>query len=48
LHCISEMPGVDHIRSLTVTEIPDRRGDEKTLALVYAGRLDIAVVASDA
>ena len=45
LRRISEIPGVDHVRSLTLTDKLDRDGGAKTWALVYAGGLDIAVAA---
>jgi hypothetical protein len=44
---ISAIPGVDHVRSLTVTETPDRQSTkDTTLSLFYAGALDIAVTAA--
>ena len=49
LRLTSAIPGVDHIRFLTVTEIPDRPGAGITArSLAYAGALDIAVTAADA
>jgi predicted phage baseplate assembly protein len=45
LQRISEIPGVDHVSSLMLTDKLDRDGGAKTWALVYAGSLDIAVAA---
>jgi Baseplate J-like protein len=45
LRSIGEIPGVDHVNSLTLTPKLDRDGGAKTWALVYAGSLDISVMA---
>jgi predicted phage baseplate assembly protein len=45
---ISKIPGIDHVRSLTVTEIPDRKGDKQVLSLVYAGNFEIDMAAGNA
>jgi hypothetical protein len=62
LQRIGDIPGVDHVRSLTVKSperraaassgrappLPDQPDDEKTLALVSAGSLEITVTAGNA
>jgi predicted phage baseplate assembly protein len=47
LQCIGEISGVDHVRSLQV-KTPDQPDNEKTLALVFAGSIEITVAAGDA
>ena len=48
LRRIGDIADVDHVRSLKVTETPDRQGADTARALLYAGALDIAVMAVDA
>ena len=48
LRRIGGIAGVDHVCLLEVTEVADRQGAATVRALLYAGALDITVVAPDA
>lgn len=47
LRLMGEIPGIDHVRSVKMTETPDRKGATSTArSLVYAGAFKIAVAAA--